>query len=882
MPTLTYLLNFPNWWYVNRSRWWWVFISRTILVNVDRTALVPLLKALFAPYHNDRTLIGRGMGFALRSVNVFINAGYLLLLIISLLAGYIAWLLWPLGLFLGINAGGWMILWGFIATSLAFLFYWLGYVLQPKFTLQQLFDADDQNQIPELPKGVELREYSTGPARKILRNLPQSFSTGVLMKMLAEDPDVIRLFKRMELTDEQIVSRLSQQSSKQSQVVSQDDLAEAAIAHALTHKHRHITTPDLFLGLVKVSPVISQILTDLGVRPDELMQASTWIESESQQKGGWRWWMDEYFRRSGGVDRGWTSGWTPTMKHFSQDITAQVASGQTPYIVGRQDEIGQVVRVLERATKNNVLLIGEPGVGKSSIVDGIAQAILEAKTSPALSESRVIQLDLPNILSAARSPEEVGKMLNKALSELTAGKTILFIDAIENLVRQDGVGTIDVKAIITPFIESGALKVIGSTTLASFHRHIEPEPGFLQHFQSVAVEEPDQETAEVILQEFAPGIERKQGVQISIPAITATVELSRRYIQDRVLPEKAIDLLDEVAVHVAQQKQSTVKAEDVAVVVSQKTGIPVSSITQDEAEKLLNLEKILHQRIVGQSEAVSVVADALRRSRAGLRDDKRPMAVFLFVGPTGTGKTLLAKTIAESYFGSEDSMIRLDMSEYQAPDSINKLIGAPPGHVGFDEGGQLTTAVRSNPFSVVLLDELEKANPRIIDAFLQVFDDGRLTDSAGRTASFNNTVIIATSNAGSRSIQSAISQGYSPKQIAPAVKELLAQQYFRPEFLNRFDDIIVFKQLELQETIQITKLMLSDLSKQIAEKNIQVTFSDGLVAKIAEAGFDPVYGARPLRHMIQDKVENALAKQILTGQIKAGARIELNEENVQV
>lgn len=844
--------------------------------------MLPQLKSLFAPYHNDRTLVGRGMGFVLRGSYILFSLTLLSLLFLCLMALYALWLIWPFGVFVGWNIGGWAIVWGLLATLSSFLLYWLGYVLQPKFTLQQLVEESDDSQVPTLPKGVELREYSTGPARKILRNLPQTFSTGALMRMLATDPEVNRFFKRMELTDEQILSRLSQQSSKQSQVLSQDDLAEAAIANALSHRHRHITTPDLFLGLVKTSQTITQILADLGVRQEELDHAATWIETESLQKGGWRWWMDEYFRRTGGVDRGWVSGWTPTMKHFSHDVTAEVSAGRTPYIVGRDQEISQVVRILERATKSNALLIGEPGVGKSSIVDGIAQAILQARTSPVLAESRVIQFDLSAMLSAARTPDEVGKILQKALSELTAGKTILFIDAIENLVRKDGLGTIDAKAVLNPFIENGSLKVIGSTTLAAYHRHIESDPSFMQHFQSIAIEEPSQEVAESILSEFTPGIEQKHGVQISIPAIASAVELSSRYIQDRVLPEKAIDLLDEVAVYTAQQKKPGVTAEDVAVVLSQKTGIPIASITQDEAEKLLNLEKTLHQRIVGQSEAVGVVADALRRSRAGLRDDKRPMAVFLFVGPTGTGKTALAKTIAQTYFGAEESMVRLDMSEYQSPDSINKLIGSPPGHAGYEDGGQLTTAVRANPFTVILLDELEKAHPRIIDVFLQVFDDGRLTDSMGRTASFNNTVIIATSNAGSRSIQAAIKQGYDPRQIAPAVKELLAQQYFRPEFLNRFDDIVVFRQLELAEILQITRIMLDEVAKTIADKNIAVSFSEGLVNKIAEAGYDPVYGARPLRHMIQDKVENALAKQILSGQLKPGATIELDEENTPV
>ncbi len=882
MPALTYFLHFPQWWFLAQSKWWWLVASRTLLIALDRTALLSQLKALFAPYHNDRTAVGRFMGFVLRLILVAVGGVVVVVVGLVLVVGYGLWLAWPFSFFIGIRAGGWEVLWGLCLTLAAFCAYWLGYVLQPKRTLQQLMDEAEEGLPPALPTGIELREYASGRARKILRGLPPSFSTGLLTRSLADDPEVLKLFKRMELTDEQLVSRISQQSAKQSQVVALDDLADAAIKQALHHRHQYISTPDLFLGLVTVSPLVAQILADLGVRLEELSQAVEWIETENRHRGGWQWWRDENFRRQSGVDQGWTSGWTPTMKQFSYDITAQVASGQVPYIIGREQEIGQVVQILERATKNNALLIGEPGIGKSSIVDGIAQAILQSTISPALAESRVIQLDLARLLSAAKSPTDIGTLLNKSLSELTAGKTILFIDAIENLVRQDGIGTIDVKAILTPYIESGALRIIGSTTVAAYHRHIEPEASFAQHFQSVAIEEPTPELAAEILQEFTPAFEKKQGVQITMPAIQAAVELSTRYIHDRVLPEKAIDLIDEVAAYVAQRKKSTATAEDVAEVVSQKTGIPVASVSEDEATKLMNLEQLLHQRIVGQDEAVNSVADALRRSRAGLRDDKRPMAVFLFVGPTGSGKTALAKTIAQSYFGSEEAMIRLDMSEYQAPDSVNKLIGPPPGQVGYEEGGYLTTAVHNNPYTVILLDELEKAHPHIADIFLQVFDDGRLTDSIGRTSNFNSTIIIATSNAGSRSIQSAIQQGYTADQITPAVKELLSQKFFRPEFLNRFDDIVVFKPLQLTETIQVVKLMFDEIAQTIAQKNITLTISEGLVKKIAESGYDPVYGARPLRHLIQDKVENMLAKRMLSGEIKPGSTVELNEDNTSI
>ena len=413
MPALTYLLHFPQWWYLTQSKSWWVVASRSLLLLVDRTAIVPQLKALFAPYRNDRTMVGRLLGFVFRFTMVISGLAVLLATTMVFLAFYIGWLLWPFSVFWGIQIGGWFILAGLILTLAAFLIYWLGYVLQPKRTLQQLAEEAEDGLPPALPVGIELREYASGRARKILRSLPESFSTGLLMRYLSVDPEVLMLFKRMELTDEQLLSRISQQSAKQSQVITQTDLAQAAIAQAMRHRHRHISTADLFLGLVAVSPLVKQILADLGVRLEELSQAVEWIEAESRQQGRWKWWTDENFQRQGGVDRGWTSGWTPTMKHFSHDVTAEVARGQVPYIIGRDEEISQVVRILERTTKNNVLLIGEPGVGKSSIVDGIAQAILRADISPALAESRVIELDLASILSNARSSSEVGTLLTK-------------------------------------------------------------------------------------------------------------------------------------------------------------------------------------------------------------------------------------------------------------------------------------------------------------------------------------------------------------------------------------------------------------------------------------------------------------------------------------
>lgn len=875
MSAFTYLVHFPWWWYVDSSAWWWKFISRSLALIGNRLALGSRLKSLFSPYHNDTTAVGRALGFVFRLVwiigggLIFILASFVFCLL------YLAWLLAPLGFIIGLLLGGWRVVIGFMATIGVVIYYWLSYVLQPKYGIHDY--APMAAESPLTPD--ELRDFTAGSARRILKDLPSSFSTGSLMKSLASTKWMTQLFKRMEISDDQLLARLTQASVKQSQVISQKDLIEAAIQAADQHRHAFITSTDLFLGLISISPTVADSLRELGIHLEDLERANAWVEAEGQAKLRWRWWRDENFHLAGGVDRGWTSGWTPTMKHFSVDVTAQVAAGQTPYIIGRAKEIEEVVRVLERTTKNNVLLIGEPGVGKSSIVDGIAQSILQATASPALEGSRVIQLDLEAVLGSSNDPRQMEQLFTTALAELIKAKTILFIDNIEHLVAQSGAGTLDVTALLLPFIESGQLKVIGATTQSAYRKFLEPSANFSSHFQTIDVVEPDHETAVAIVQEFAVAIEQKQKVAISLPAIQASVTLSDQYIHDHVLPEKAIDLLDEAAAYAAHQKHPGVTAEDVATVVADKTGVPVTQVTQDEAAKLNNLEEVLHQRIIGQDSAVSAVANALRRSRAGLRDNHKPMAVFLFVGPTGTGKTELAKTIAQNYFGSEEAMIRLDMSEYQDTSAVNKLIGTPGSQI---TSGHLTTAIQERPFTVLLLDELEKAHPQILDLFLQVFDDGRLTDASGKTALFNQTIIIATSNAGSRSIQEAIGQGYTADQMIPAVKEMLAQRYFRPEFLNRFDDIVVFKQLQPEETVQIARIMLQGVIKEAAAKDITLTISDDLVQKLAEAGYDPIYGARPLRHLIQDKIENALARQLLSGQVKKGTSLELTPDNTPV
>lgn len=630
---------------------------------------------------------------------------------------------------------------------------------------------------------------------------------------------------------------------------------------------------------------------------------------------------------------------TPTLDSLARDLTAVAREGTLDPVIGRSKEITRVVEVLSRRTKNNPVLIGEPGVGKTAIAEGLAQQIINNEVPETLRDKRVMTLDMGTVVAGTKYRGEFEDRLKKVMDEIRqAGNIILFIDELHTLIGAGGAeGAIDASNILKPSLARGELQCIGATTLDEYRKYIEKDAALERRFQPIQVDEPSVDETIQIIYGLRDRYEAHHRVKITDEAVEAAAKLSDRYISDRFLPDKAIDLIDEAgskvrlrsytmppnlkeleeklelvrneknaavqrqefekaaALRDGEQKlkeeleqtkkewkdkqgksESEVTVEDIAEVVAMWTGIPVSKIAQEESAKLLNLEEELHKRVVGQSEAVEAISRAIRRARAGLKDPKRPIGSFIFLGPTGVGKTELARALAEVMFGDENAMIRVDMSEYMEKHSTSRLVGSPPGYVGFEDGGQLTEKVRRKPYSVVLFDEIEKAHPDVFNIFLQVLEDGRLTDSKGRTVDFRNTVVIMTSNVGAEALKFQKNLGFNIGDAASKHKDMKGtmleelKKAFRPEFLNRIDEMIVFHSLEKEHLKEIVSFMSNGLTKRLKEQNIELELTPAALEKIVEEGYDPQYGARPLRRALQKHVEDRLSEELLRGNVLTG------------
>ena len=559
---------------------------------------------------------------------------------------------------------------------------------------------------------------------------------------------------------------------------------------------------------------------------------------------------------------------------YTINLTDKAKRGELDPVIARDKEIERLEEILSRRTKNNPVLIGEAGVGKTAIVEGLAQKIASNQVPDILKNKKILILDLSLMVAGAKHRGEFEERLEKLITEIKAasGMIILFIDEFHTIVGAGGgEGTLDASNILKPPLARGEVQAIGATTIKEFRQYIEKDAAFERRFQRVMVNEPSEDDAIRMLEGLKPRYEEHHKVKIQTKAVEAAVKLSNRYISDRYLPDKAIDVIDEACAKVVLKniQPREVTEELVREIISSTSGVPISKLSQDETKILIQLEDLIHKKLIDQEAAVKSVCEAIRRNRAGLKNPKRPVGSFIFMGPTGVGKTQLAKTLAEVMFGAEDKMIRVDMSEYMEKNSTARMIGAPPGYVGYEEGGQLTEAVRKNPYSVILFDEIEKAHRDVFNIFLQILDDGRLTDGKGRTVNFKNTIIICTSNIGTQLIKGAnINDPELQKQI---MAELL--RFFRPEFVNRFDDIIIFRALTPQDMKAIVEVMVRDLTSLLKEQKITFTISPAAKDRLAQIGYDPVYGARPLRRMIQRMVENPLSNSIIKGEIKPGQNI---------
>ncbi|MFC4389192.1 ATP-dependent protease ATP-binding subunit ClpC [Gracilibacillus marinus] len=699
--------------------------------------------------------------------------------------------------------------------------------------------------------------------------------------------------------------------------------------------HSYVGTEHILLGLIREGEgVAARVLNNLGVSLNKARQQVLQLLGSTENNSS-----------NGSRTNQNNNAATPTLDSLARDLTAIAKEGNIDPVIGRSKEIERVIQVLSRRTKNNPVLIGEPGVGKTAVAEGLAQQIVQNEVPETLRDKRVMTLDMGTVVAGTKYRGEFEDRLKKVMEEIRqANNVILFIDELHTLIGAGGAeGAIDASNILKPSLARGELQCIGATTLDEYRKYIEKDAALERRFQPIQVDEPSVEESIQILKGLRDRYEAHHRVTITDDAIEAAAKLSDRYITDRFLPDKAIDLIDEAASKVRLrsyttppnlkeleqnleevkkekdaavqgqefekaaalrdqeqqlrkeleeteskwkekqgQENSEVVVEDIASVVSIWTGVPVSALTKDESERLLHMEDILHNRLIGQEEAVKAVSKAIRRARAGLKDPKRPIGSFIFLGPTGVGKTELARALAESMFGDEDAMIRIDMSEYMEKHSTSRLVGSPPGYVGYEEGGQLTEKVRRKPYSVVLLDEIEKAHPEVFNILLQVLEDGRLTDSKGRTVDFRNTVLIMTSNVGASELKRNKYVGFSFGEEEQNYKDMRAKvtaelkKAFRPEFLNRIDETIVFHSLEKKHMKYIVELMVKELQKRLIEQEIDFTLSDKAIEKIANEGFDPEYGARPLRRSIQKNVEDLLSEELLKETIKKGQKVSID------
>ncbi|PKE32298.1 ATP-dependent Clp protease ATP-binding subunit ClpC [Macrococcoides caseolyticum] len=768
-----------------------------------------------------------------------------------------------------------------------------------------------------------------------------NIGTEHLLLGLVKEPDGIaaKVLAAYNITEDKVVSEVEQligHGTDMGGTIQYTPRAKKVIELSLDEarklNHNFVGTEHILLGLIRENEgVAARVLANLDLNITKARSQVVKLLGSPEMAG-----KDANASKSQN---------TPTLDELARDLTVIAKDGTLDPVIGRSAEITRVIEVLSRRTKNNPVLIGEPGVGKTAIVEGLAQAIINNEVPETLKGKRVMSLDMGTVVAGTKYRGEFEERLKKVMEEIhQAGNIILFIDELHTLIGAGGAeGAIDASNILKPALARGELQCIGATTLEEYRKYIEKDAALERRFQPVQVNQPNVEDAIEILKGLRDRYEAHHRIKISDEALVAAVKMSDRYISDRFLPDKAIDLIDEAgskvrlrnyttppslkeleaelekvknekdaAVHSQEFEQAaslrdkqtqlekkleetkkewqktqgsnntSVTEDDIANVVAQWTGIPIAKIAETESQKLLNLEEILHNRVIGQSDAVSSISKAVRRARAGLKDPKRPIGSFIFLGPTGVGKTELAKALAEAMFGEEDAMIRVDMSEFMEKHSVSRMVGSPPGYVGHDDGGQLTEKVRRKPYSVILFDEIEKAHPDVFNILLQVLDDGRLTDSKGRTVDFRNTVIIMTSNVGAQEIKDNKFVGFGGQTAAQdyeTIRKMMMDELkkqFRPEFLNRIDDIIVFHKLEKDHLKEIVTLMVEGLANRLKEQDIHISLTDAAKEKIADEGYDPEYGARPLARAIQKHIEDQLSEELLKGEELTGHHITID------
>ncbi|MEX1061750.1 MAG: ATP-dependent Clp protease ATP-binding subunit [Patescibacteria group bacterium] len=832
-------LYLPYFWYVEGIRMWVRMFYRTIIYIDQITATSLMLRFIFVPLFGDYTIIGRVLAIPFRLSRIVFGLLALICGIAGVLAAAVIWFAGPI----------WFLAYRLDLALVSIALLWVfGFYIRlgrPHLPMEEAWQ-----------EGFQILDFAEDSARVAIRRNLDAPNLLSFAAKTRSGRQFLFLLGPHQLTAEKV------------QRIDLSEVYRAAYDLAFSLKCPAVRIEHLLTALFQLAKE----------QPAEALENLKWVRKRRDWSRAPFIWDEEYrVGAMGGVNRAWTGRVTPALDMVSTDLTAEAAKGHLKILIGKAKPLVEVAQVLGRAAKANALIVGPPGSGKTSFVEGLSYEIVRGAEYEALRGKRLVQLDIGALVAGAKSQGELGERLQTIIEEINLSRgIILFIDEIHSLVLSSSeIETSFVLNSLRPHLETGKLQLLGATSWENYRKYLVPNEAFSRVFELVEIPSASRDESVEVLEYQVSELERiNRGVRVTLPAIFAAVELSDKLIYERVLPDKAMDLLEEAVLAKKIQGGGAVGREEVATLVSQKTKVPVTAITQKEAGELLHLEERIHEGLINQEEAVKGVADALRRARAGLREEEKPIATFLFVGPTGVGKTELSKVLAKINFGGKEALVRVDMTEFADLKNIYRLIGSPPGS-DVAEPGQLIEAVRQRPFSLILLDEFEKAHPQIRNLFLQVFDDGRLTGGNGDTVDFTNTIIIATSNAGTKFIQDQLSQGRGVEEFKGEFMETL-RQVFPPELLNRFDGVMVFKPLTHDNLTKIVALQIKGLEKDLAAKSLKMVATPEFIDRIAQLGYAPEWGARPLTRVMQDQVEAPLAKKILSGEIKEGDTVTLD------
>src|SRR3989338_294745 len=844
------VLDFDLWWLLRAPKKIHTVLKRFALLINNEISFTLNLRLFFTPLYGDYTRVGRLIGFFVRILEVLFGmvlVGFIL--IISFIAPFSWWTL-PFYLIIKIKL---------LIIPLVFLIFVIWEAHNSEIPKNKSSDVSGKEVLKSFrPKTKSHFELLSDRG---LEYLSQFFS----------DPQIAFLFKKIEIKNTDFLHKLSGAPQ-----VNFFEIAAAAHRLSVKYKCRYVENEHLFYALLANISKIDQILSIYGSTLQNIESTVDWIVRPREDTSKKHFWQDDYaMPHMGGIGKGLTGRVTPELNSVSEDFTKKARYIRSDNYIIHEKEIRKIAEILS-GSKVNVLIIGDPGSGKTSVVRNIAYKVIKGTEFGSLKFKRIVSLESGALIAGTRTPGDLALRFKKIMDEAEkSGDIILFIDEIHNLVASSGDQNRELSSafsILEPHLSSGRIQFIGATNIENYRKYIEPNGAFSRLFNIIEITPATKEETLEVLKNFGRDLEKTYDITITMPALKKIIDLSDKLMHDRVFPDKGIDILNRTVVSVVKTTKY-LTAEEAAREVSEMTHIPVTAISEDESEKLLNIENEMKQRVIGQDQAITQIGKALKRARVGIRNENKPIASFLFVGTTGVGKTETAKALAMTYFGNEKTKIRVDMSEYQQLDSINRLIGTPDGR----SKGILTEAVRSAPFALVLLDEIEKAHPNILLLFLQVLDDGRITDSTGRVIDFTNTIIIATSNVGTRSIQELAEKGVSFEDLSQAGMHDVREK-FAPEFLNRFNGIIVFRPLNMDSLQKITLLQLNRIKKTAEDKGISVFFKPELINELIRRGYNPQWGARPLARVIEDTVESYLAEKMIAKVLKMGDRVSLGLE----